>query len=254
MSWLKSFSLLFVAWLCLLAEQVFAQERLILPLTEFFTPAESGSKSHVYNNLVTVTTQGELLERMYTLENHLVKVTKSTYKDAELQELLRREIQNFTKEGELEYVGFQEIFDNGFTIKVADEQQLILDITCTEANNCAGVFIPIGSSEALTVRRNVFEANFENLDVWTDFVVENVRYPAVAKKGNHQGVVHLALKVDAEGNFVASFPINPKEVHKSLVEELQRVVALKPGRLLPAMNKYGEPKEGWIYFSFDFTF
>lgn len=246
--------LIIILFLSSISFGAFAQQRLIIPLTEHYTAADSGAKNHVYNNLVTVTPKGELYERFYDLNNRLVKSSKSSFKDPELQELVWKETQYFDKKGELEYAQIYEIYDNAITTKIADAEQLILDIICTDIYNCVGDFTPKGKEGPISVKRNVFEANFENPDEWTQFMVENVRYPTAAKKGNYQGIVQLALKIDSNGALLTTAPVNPKEVHKSLVEELQRVVLLNPGPYLPAMNKYGEAVEGWIYFSFDFTF
>lgn len=70
------FSLALFFWTSL---QLFAQEREIIPLNEHFYPLSLGAGLHTYNNVKTLSTDGEVMEKIYTLENTPVEIRKVTF-------------------------------------------------------------------------------------------------------------------------------------------------------------------------------
>lgn len=238
--------------LFLITEAVFSQNRVIVPINEHFIPTENGSNDHVYNKIVSVSTQGELLEKIYNKENRPIEISKSSFKDLEGKQLLWKETQKFNESGEIDMIIIVDSSSDSTKTKVFNNEKLLFELSCDEFSNCNGLFYPEDSEETIPVYRNIFEPNFSDIQGWFKFARENFKYPEIARKGKHEGTVWMGLRIGANGELLESTGINARELHPSLIKKVQEIIDAYHGGFSPALDKKGNPVEGWMYFNTDF--
>ncbi|RZS94993.1 energy transducer TonB [Cecembia calidifontis] len=253
---MKSIGVLKYSSLCcflfLMAGAVFSQNRVIVPINEHLIPTENGSNEHIYNKVVSVSTQGELLEKIYNLENRPIEISKSSFKDPEGKQLLWKETQKFNELGEIDRIIIVDASSDSTKTKVFNNEKLLLELSCDEFSNCNGLFYPEDSEETIPVDRNIFEPNFSDIQGWFKFARENFKYPEIARKGKHEGTVWMGLRIGTNGELLESTGINAKELHPSLIKKVQEIIDAYHGEFSPALDKKGNPVEGWMYFNTDF--
>lgn len=239
-------------FLFLLAGAVFSQNRVIVPINTHFIPTENGTNDHMYNKVVSVSTQGELLEKIYDKENRPIEISKSTFKDPEGKQLLWKETQKFNELGEIDMIIIVDTSSDSTNTKVFNNEKLLLELYCDKFSICTGSFYPEGSEETIPVDRNIFEPNFSDIQGWFKFARENFKYPEMARKGKHEGTVWMGLKISTTGELLESSAINAQELHPSLIKQVQEIIDVYTGGFSSALDKKGNPVEGWMYFNTDF--
>lgn len=229
----------------------YAQERRIIPLNEHFFAIEVGGGEHVFNNLLSATIEKELNEKIYTLDNRLVKVIKHVFEDKERQFLLWTQEQKLDTSGKLQFtkLSFTNA-DTAFT-KILVDDNLILDLACLY-NNCNGFFLnPDGNEERID--RNIFEPSFKSKVIWQEFFNSNLTYPLAARRVGAQGEVMVGIRINDSGEVIESIILNTKIINPILVKEVERIINKYDKGFVPARDLNGENITAWMYFPIKFV-
>lgn len=237
------FSLALLFWTSL---QLSAQEREIIPLNEHFYPISLGADQHTYNNVKTLSADGEVMEKIYTLENTPVEIRKTRFGSLDAPDQKSSQISKYSPTGELTSL---ELIDSAIGVKVSQvmtKERLILELTCYN-DKCEGVFNPEGEQEAIEVDRDVLKPSPTSREIWQKFIEKELKYPLVARRLGEQGTVWIGLKIDADGNLLDKAVMNPNETHPSLTAEVLRIMDRYQGGFFPAQDFSGKTIEAWLY-------
>lgn len=214
-----------------------AQEREIIPLNEHFYPLALGFGEHTYNDVKTVPSEGEILEKIYTLDHRLVQNRKTTLGDNGVE---RIQISTYGPDGDLISIEITE-FEEGLTYtQVHNGSRVVLELACA-GNFCEGEF------NGSFVDRNVFKPSLRSMDSWERFIQRELTYPVVARRVGAQGTVLLGLKISSNGTLLEKVVINPNEVHKSLAKEALRVIDLYKDGFVYAVDLQDYPIDAWLF-------
>lgn len=237
------FSLALFFWTSL---QLFAQEREIIPLNEHFYPLSLGAGLHTYNNVKTLSKDGEVMEKIYTLENTPVEIRKTRYGSLDAPDQKSSQISKYSPTGELVSL---ELVDSAIGVKVIQvmtPEKLILELTCLN-DACEGIFYPDGEENGIEVDRDVLRPSPTSREIWQKFIMKELKYPLTARRLGEQGTVWVGLKIDQEGYLLDKAVMNPNEVHPSLTEEVLRIMDRYQGGFFPAQDFSGSTIEAWLY-------
>lgn len=246
------FSLLIILLFCLgILSSATAQERKIISLDEHFTPLEDGGGKHLYNSVTSFGIEKELNEKIYTLDNQLVKSIKSTFVDEEREILLWKQEQRLDSNGKLEFtkLSFTNA-DTAFT-KILVDENLILDLACLY-NNCHGIFSKSNGDQEI-VDRNIFEPSFKSRRIWQEFLNSNLTYPLGARRVGAQGDVWVGMKISETGEVIESIILNPKIINPILIKEVERIIKKYDKGIVQARDFNGENITAWMYFPVKFV-
>ncbi|WP_209331103.1 energy transducer TonB [Lunatimonas salinarum] len=223
-----------------------AQERKIIHLDMHFLPTESGADDHTYSKIVTVSSEGELVEKTYDLNYALVSVKKSLFEESVPDEPLWEEETHYSVDGAPVYTQFNYRKDNAKHTKVVVEEIVVLDLVCNGSMPCEGTFVaPSGEEE--TVDRDIFKPSLPSVKVWQEFLGKNLSYPQSAINTRTEGEIWIGLRIDEEGKLVERFILNRESSDPSLVKEVERVLERYTGGFVPARTIYGNPTTAWLY-------
>ncbi|MGY6521708.1 MAG: energy transducer TonB [Mongoliitalea sp.] len=214
-----------------------AQEREIIPLNEHFYPLTLGFGEHTYNDVKTMSSEGEILEKIYTLDHRLVQNRKTTLGDNGVE---RIQVSKYGTDGDLISIEITE-FEEGLTYtQVHNGSRVVLELACA-GNFCEGEF------NGSFVDRNVFKPSFRSVDSWERFIQSELTYPVVARRVGAQGIVLLGLKISSNGTLLEKVVMNPNEVHKSLAKEALRIIDLYEDGFIYAVDLQDYPIDAWLY-------
>lgn len=76
---------------------------------------------------------------------------------------------------------------------------------------------------------------------YTQFLMNNLRYPKDCRRKGIEGIVLLCLKINSEGVLTGIDIMNPESVDLSLQHEAVRVMSRYPWGFYPALDKSGKP-------------
>jgi hypothetical protein len=223
-------------------------QREVLQLNEHFYELEFGGGRHTYNKLVSYTSKGEKIEKVYTLENKPIRITNSFFKDSEEKQIHWKQIQDFDDQGNLISIEITDATSEVVKTIVSDGEKIILELECKEVNSdCKGTFYPTSTTDSILVESNILKPDLGGVEVWNKHLMKNLKYPLSARKSGEQGTVWCGLEIDEEGLLIEVLPMNSGEVHQDLVKEVERVIRLYKGDIKPAMDFQGNKKRAWMY-------
>lgn len=223
-----------------------AQERKIIPLDAHFLPIESGDEGQTYSKIVTVSSEGELVEKTYDLNYALVSAKKSMFEASEPEDPIWEEEKQYASDGTLKYTQFKYRKDNANYTKVFVGDKLVLDLVCDSSLNCEGSFVAPGG-EAEAVDRDIFKPGLPSMKAWHEFLAKNLSYPQSARNNQVEGEIWVGLKIDERGELLESSVVNRANSDPGLVKEVERVLDRYTGGFLPARNLQGGPTTAWMY-------
>lgn len=229
----------------------YAQERRIIPLNEHFFPLEVGKGLHKYNNVISYAIEKELNEKIYTLDNQLIKSIKSTFDDEAREFLLWKSEQSFDLKGQTLYSKLY--YSNSDTVftKMIVEGKIILDLVCVN-RSCNGSYFKSDGNQEL-VDRNIFEPSFTSNEIWQEFLHSNLTYPTVARRVGAQGNVWVGMKISDSGEVLESAILNSEVIHPVLIKEVNRILKIYNEGFVPAKDFNGNYITEWMYFPVRFV-
>ena len=218
------------------------QDRVTTKLNRHFIEiGKNDTDSFFYTKMVSVTSTGDTLTRIFDLENRLVKQSKISLNPAEN---FRQEIsetfnttnqlitQRITNLDNRKYVEFH--YRDG--VKKAQVISHGNDVFEIWRNNPNSLY---------TSDHDDFGPGLDKKE-WQNFLVKTLRYPSEARKSGAEGTVILAILVDETGAIQESEIANEAFVDPYLAKEALRVVRLFKGEFIPAINLDGQPEPKWI--------
>ncbi|MCH7397999.1 energy transducer TonB [Belliella sp. DSM 107340] len=229
----------------------YGQERKIIPLNEHFFAIETGGGEHVFNNVISSAIEKELNEKIFTLDNRLVKVIKHTFGGEEKEVLLWTQEQILDANGKLQFTKLS--FTNADTAvtKIIVDDNLILDLACLY-NNCSGLFLNSDGDEEI-IDRNIFEPSFKSKMIWQEFLNSNLTYPLAARRVGAQGEVMVGMQISDSGEVIESKILNSKIISPVLVKEVERIIKKYDKGFVPARDLNGKNMTAWMYFPVKFV-
>lgn len=222
------------------------QERKIIPLDAHFLPIESGDKGQKYSKIITVSPEGELVEKTYDLNYTLVSAKKSMFEASEPVDPVWEEENHYASDGTLKYTQFKYRKENANYTKVFVGTKLVLDLVCDSSLTCEGSFVAPGGEEE-AVDRDIFKPGLRSMKAWQEFLSKNLSYPPSARNNRAEGEIWVGLKINEAGELVESSILNRASSDPSLVKEVERVLERYAGGFLPARDLQGGPTTAWMY-------
>ncbi|WP_158856077.1 energy transducer TonB [Lunatibacter salilacus] len=233
-------------WLVLSTTSL-AQEKKIIPLNEHFFPLETEGENQQYSKIVSISPEGELVEKIYSLEYSLVSITKSIYEEGQPREPLWEEKQQFLPDGELEFTQLKYRKANSRHTKVVAGEELILDLECKGSSKCDGIFVSTSGYQE-DVDRDILKPSFPTIEVWQKFLTKNLTYPPAARNANEEAEVWVGMKISEFGEILERAVVNGSISHPSLIKEVERILELYKGDVVPARDIEGDYITAWMYF------
>ncbi|HSI77487.1 MAG TPA: hypothetical protein VK957_16420 [Lunatimonas sp.] len=224
-----------------------AQEREIIPLNEHFFPVKTEGENQQYSKIVSISPEGELVEKIYSLEYSLVSIKKSIFEKGQTMEPLWEEKQEFSSDGELKYTQLKYRKANSRHTKVLVGEDLILDLECGSSSKCNGLFVSSTGYQE-TVDRDIFKPSFPTTEGWQKFLTGNLTYPQAARNADKEAEVWVGMKINDFGEIVERAVVNESASHPSLIEEVERILEIYEGDVVPARDLEGDYITAWMYF------
>lgn len=228
----------------------YAQERRIIPLNEHFFAIEAGGGEHVFNNVVSFSEEGEMIEKIYNLENKLISIKKSILEDSQEKTPLWEQEQHFTLDGDLEYTRIKYKNEDGNFTKIIRDGNLILDLKC-KSFDCKGFYIT-DDQQMLECDRDVFESGFPTVKTWSKLLNKHLRFPEVAKQPGSMFKIWIGFKIDESGEMIENAVMNKNLLHPSISKEVERIITKYNGKFMPAIDFDGNPITSWFYITLIF--
>lgn len=224
-----------------LSEFAFAQEREIIPLNEHFYPLELGYGKHSYNVVKTVSEEGEIIEKIYTLKNQLVQQRKSRLNDGNIEYM---QTSYYSTNGELQSIEVMEIEDDIQYTQVMTQDRMVLELAC-KGSVCSGEFTT--AEGTIPVDRNVLKPSFTSMEMWINHLLNNLAYPIQSRRIGVQGNVLMGLRIGTNGKLLSLAVINPAIIHSTLQLEALSTAEEYMDGFVPALDLDGNPKEAWMF-------
>lgn len=230
----------------------YAQERKIIPLNEHFFPIEDGGGNQQFYKIVRTSKEGILIEKIYTLENSLVSVKRSSFLNSSQEEPNIEQEHKYSPDGELEYIRIEYKEQSSSNTKVVVGEEIILDVNCINQLDCIGIYItPTGEEEA--VDRDIFKPNFKSMEMWKKILKKNLIYPVYARRARIQGEVWVGMKISDSGELMERAIMNSNTADNILIKEVERILKKYDNGFVPAINLKGESITAWMYFPVRFV-
>lgn len=240
------FALVLVLLLSL--SSLFAQTSPPIPLNEhFFEINPTDTTHHRYNKLVSYTADSVKIERMFTLENKLVRIDRTHPKDTQYHEY---SIEKYALDGKLL---------EKTTINLANTKYIS---TYFHENEQVGQVVYRGESKYSIFRKGYAEPReslyndflpnpIERKKVFTSFIGPKVKfYPREFPIYSQQ--IWIALLIDESGEIVKIEWANPLGCEERFVERYFKAIQSWKEGFTPAQDHFGNPQRGWFYTHFHF--
>jgi hypothetical protein len=225
---------------------LFAQTNSPIPLNEhFFEINPSDSLHHRYNKIVSFTSDSVKIERMFTLENKLIRIERTHPKDPEYREY---SIEKYALDGAM---------IEKTTVNLANTKFIS---TYYHENKQVGQVMYRGESKYRVFRNgypepreslyNDFIPNpIESKKVFSSFISEKVKfYPSEFPIYSQQ--IWIALLIDESGKMAKIEWANPLGCEERLVERYLKAIRDWKDGFTPALDHLGNPKSQWFYVDF----
>lgn len=231
----------------LLAFNLLAKDR--IPLNKHFAPLERSQEDAAYLKVVNPIVDGKQIERIYDLDQRLVRIVSKYYDDR--KNLIKTICEDVDEEGIVYKVKEINTKQSACTIYYLKDGQIIGQFYGNEHEVIFGKRV-IGEEEVIT-SINIFEPGFSRSMVnYQEFLRQNLQYPAEAKMKKQQGKVELALEILPDGSLGKIEVVNSKDVPQILQQEAIRVISLYQDGFRGAVDVDGNPVTKWLYLPITF--
>lgn len=225
-----------------------AQTNTPIPLNRhYFEISSTDSLNHQYNKIVSFTPDSVKIERIFTLENKLIRIQRTAPKNPEYQEYT---LEQFNHKGELiEKTTINQANSKYLTTYFQDGQQVGQVMYRGESKY--RVFRN-SNSEPKELLYNDFEPNpIESKKVFSSHISEKARfYPS--EFPIYAQVIWIALLVDESGEVTQMEWANPLGCEERFVQRYFKAIKSWKHGFSPALDHLGNPKSEWRFFHFHF--
>ncbi|MCH7410930.1 energy transducer TonB [Belliella sp. DSM 111904] len=242
---------IFKVLLLLVSIGSFAQERIITPLNDHYYPLSQGGGEHVFNRVESKSSDGYMIYRIFTLDNILIKVNRSSYLQVDGELVHFEEEKSYNSSGALNFVRLDFKSSKSTQVKILVDEDVVSEIQCVNQNDCSG-FLVLPDGEELAIDRDIFKPSFTDAGVFDVWLSKVLTYPIVSRRLGVQGDVWVGAEIDENGDLIQFKIMNKNEVHDSLIDEVNRVLRKYKDGFIPAKNLKGEAIQAWMYFPVKF--
>ncbi|MEB2786496.1 energy transducer TonB [Algoriphagus persicinus] len=222
-----------------------AQDKEIVRLNEHFYPInENDSINYFYKAIIVDLTDSTSIERIFNLKNQIVKVTRYGYNQE--GNFPEENTETYDSDGKLVSKKIKNS-NNGFYQAVYfDKGEQIGEVLFQGEKKFE--IRKAGSDEVMTADENVFEPTPKlDQDLWTNMMIQNLKYPASSRRDREEGTAILAIYVNEFGEHGEFKVVNPENVSEKLAFEALRAATMYDGEITPATNIDGNTVDAWLY-------
>lgn len=222
-----------------------AQDKEVVRLNEHFYPIhENDSSNYFYKAIIINLTDSTSIERIFNLKNQIVKVTRYGFNQE--GNFPEENIETYAPDGKLSSKKIKNS-NNGFYQAVYfEEGNQIGEVLFQGEKNFE--IRKVSSEEVLIAEENVFEPTPKlDQDLWTNTLMQNLKYPASSRRDREEGTAILAIYVNEFGERGEMKIANPENVNESLALEALRAATKYKGEIAPATNIDGQTEDAWLY-------
>lgn len=237
--------LLLTIFLGLTSTLSIAQDKQVVRLNEHFYPINDNDSSNYFHKAIIVNlTDSTSIERIFNLKNQIVKVTRYGYNQE--GDFPEENIETYDSDGNLSSKKIKNR-NNGFYQAVYfDKGEQIGEVLFQGEKNFE--IRKAGSDEVMTADENVFEPVPKlDQDLWTKTLMQNLKYPASARRDREEGTAILGMYVNEFGEHGEFEVVNPENVSDALALEALRAASKYEGEITPATNIDGNTVDAWLY-------
>ncbi|WPR76104.1 TonB family protein [Algoriphagus sp. NG3] len=247
MSFKINCSLTFLLLFALLSAPILsnAQEKQIQRLNEHFYPiTDNDSLNYAYKAVVVKLTDSTSIERIFNLNNQIVKVTRYGYNGE--GNFPEENIETYDTNGKLSSKKIKNRNNGYYHATYYNGGETMGEVLYQGSNNYE--IREAESGEIIHMEQNPFEPQpLYDEKGWEKTMVKNLSYPVSARRRREQGTVIIGIYVNEFGERTAPLVVNPDKVSESLAEEALRVVNKYEGEITPATTVEGNTIDAWLY-------
>ncbi len=222
-----------------------AQETQIVRLNEHFYPiAENDSLNYYYKGVIVNLTDSTSIERIFNLKNQIVKVTRYRYNQE--GDFPEENIETYDSNGKLSSKKIKNSKNGFYQAVYFDKGEQIGEVLFQGEKKFE--IRKAGSDEVMTADENVFDPKPKlDQDLWTSMMIQNLKYPASARRDREEGTAILGMYVNEFGEHGEFEIVNPENVSKELAFEALRAASKYEGEITPAATINGNTIDSWLY-------
>ncbi|MFC5625690.1 energy transducer TonB [Algoriphagus winogradskyi] len=239
------FFLLITAFLGLSSSLYKSQDTQIVRLNKHFYPiAEADTINYFYKGIIVNLSDSTSIERIFNLKNQIVKVTR--YGHNQEGDFPEENTETYDENGKLTSKKIKNR-NNGFYHAIYySKGEKIGEVLFQGEKNFE--IRKAGSEEVITADENVFEPKPKlNQDLWNQTLMQNLKYPALARRDREEGTAILGMYVNEFGEHGGFELANPENVSESLALEALQAASKYEGEITPATNHDGNTIDAWLY-------
>ena len=222
-----------------------AQEKQIVRLNEHFYPiADDDSINYFYKGIIVNLTDSTSIERIFTLKNQLVRVVRNGHNQE--GNFPEESTENYDANGKLTSKKIKNR-NNGFYHAAYFEEGNQIGEVLFQGEKKYEIRKP-GSEKMELADENVFEPMPKlDQDLWSDILMQNLKYPASSRRIRAEGTAILAMYVNEFGEHGEFELANPENVSEPLAREALQAASKYEGEVIPASNLHGNTIDAWLY-------
>ncbi|MEB2781126.1 energy transducer TonB [Algoriphagus sp. C2-6-M1] len=222
-----------------------AQDKEIVRLNEHFYPInENDSINYFYKAIIVDLTDSTSIERIFNLKNQIVKVTRYGYNQE--GNFPEENTETYDSDGKLVSKKIKNSINGFYQAVYFDKGEQIGEVLFQGEKKFE--IRKAGSDEVMTADENVFEPTPKlDQDLWTNMMIQNLKYPASSRRDREEGTAILAIYVNEFGEHGEFKVVNPENVSEKLAFEALRVATMYDGEITPATNIDGNTVDAWLY-------
>lgn len=226
-----------------------ANDRAKIPLNRHFVPLQKSQHDTAFMKVVNPISDGKQVERIYDLDNRLVRVV-TRYFDNE-KKPIKTVWEDVDGNGQVYKRKERKTKENNYTIFYLQNGAVIAEFYGNEQEVIFGKRVV--NDEKLITSNNIFEPGFAKSAVhYQEFLRQNLQFPTEARKKKLQGTVELALEIKGDGSIGQIEVVNADNVSPLLQKEAMRVISLYSGGFRGAVDMEGNPVTKWLYLPLHF--
>lgn len=225
-----------------------AQSNSPIPLNHhFFEILPDDSINHIYNKIVSYTPDSVKIERIFTLENKLVRIERTSPKNPEFREYT---LEKFTEDGDLIEKTTVNLANSKYLSTYFHDGQQVGQ--AMHRGEIKFRIFRLGYDAPKETLYNDFDPNpNEAKKVFYPFISEKVKfYPSELPIFSQE--IWIALFINEFGEVTQIEWANPLGCEERFVEKYLKAIKSWKYEFTPALDHLGNPKSQWKLFHFHF--
>lgn len=226
-----------------------ATDRAKIPLNRHFIPLQKAHHDTAFMKIVNPITDGKQVERIYDLDNKLVRVVTTYFENG--KKPTKTVWEDIDANGQVYKVKERKNDEHNCTIYYLQNGKVIAEFYGNEQEVIFGK--KVVNEEKVVTSTNIFEPGFKKSVVdYQEFIRQNLQYPVEARKKRQQGTVEVALEIKGDGSIGRIEVVNAANVSPLLQAEAIRALSLYANGFRGAVDMAGNPVTKWMYLPIHF--